>query len=117
MSVVLRDYDSDTTHCNGINSMLVVEPEEKMRSGSCNLITGSRDRLIKVWHVEYAKLAASQKQQEVRGVTLLADLDDHSDWVNQIKYVEEVRTLVSCSNDTTIRIWRCKSNEGYESRN
>lgn len=53
----------------------------------------------------------------MKGFTLLADLDDHTDWVNQIIAVEEVKTLVSCSNDTTIRVWRYKSNQGYEERN
>jgi len=47
----------------------------------------------------------------------MADLDDHTDWVNQIKLLPEVKTLISCSNDTTIRIWRYRSNETYEHRN
>ena len=48
---------------------------------------------------------------------MIADLDEHADWVNQVKLIEEVNTLISCSNDTTIRIWRYKSNESYERRN
>ena len=53
----------------------------------------------------------------MKGVTLIADFDNHTDWVNQIKLLPEVNTLISCSNDTTIRIWRYKSNESYERRN
>ena len=52
-----------------------------------------------------------------RGMTLMADLDDHMDWVNQIKLIEEVNTLISCSNDTTIRVWRYKQNASYSRRN
>lgn len=52
-----------------------------------------------------------------RGMTLMADLDAHMDWVNQIKLIEEVNTLISCSNDTTIRIWRYKQNSSYARRN
>lgn len=48
---------------------------------------------------------------------LLADLDGHSDWVNQIKLIEEVDSLVSCSNDTTIRVWRYKTTDEYVERN
>jgi WD40 repeat protein len=44
---------------------------------------------------------------------LLVNFDGHSDWVNQIKLVEEANTLISCSNDTTIKIWRLKSLDEY----
>ena len=64
--------------------------------------------------MDYAKLQSSQGS---KGLNLIADLDEHSDWVNQVKLIEEVNTLISCSNDTTIRIWRYKSNESYERRN
>lgn len=44
---------------------------------------------------------------------LLVNFDGHSDWVNQIKHIEEANTLVSCSNDTTIKIWRLKTLDEY----
>lgn len=47
----------------------------------------------------------------------MANLDDHTDWVNQIQVIEEVNTLISCSNDTTIRIWRYKTADAYGRRN
>lgn len=78
------------------------------------MFTASRDRLIKIWHADYAML---QQTNGERGLTLMADLDDHMDWVNQIKIIEEVNTLISCSNDTTIRIWRYKQNSSYARRN
>lgn len=53
VSVVLRDYDRHTNHCNGINDMRVIAPPGQNNRGSCNLFTASRDRLIKVWHVDY----------------------------------------------------------------
>ena len=64
----------------------------------------------------------ARHQEKKRGdagqsLELIADLDGHTDWVNQVKLIEEVNTLVSCSNDTTIRIWRFKSNEKYHERN
>ena len=53
----------------------------------------------------------SQATGQTQGVSLLADFDGHTDWVNQIKLIEEVNTAISCSNDTTIRIWRYESND------
>ena len=43
------------------------------------IYTASRDRLIKVWHCNYP----------TKKVHLLADLDEHADWVNQIILDEE----------------------------
>ena len=43
----------------------------------------------------------------------LVDLDEHTDWVNQIKLIEQTNTLLSCSNDATVKVWRLKDNEEY----
>ena len=106
----MRDYDNSSQHCNGINSLAIAGNA----NGQTNLLTASRDRLIKIWQVDYAKMMQTSGQ---RGMTLMADLDDHMDWVNQIKLIEEVNTLISCSNDTTIRVWRYKQNASYARRN
>ena len=92
-------------HRNGINSLVVGYPEEGLGNSHVNLFSASKDRLIKLWDVDYS--------QGARGVNLLCDLDAHTDWVNQIKLIETANTLVSCSNDTTIRIWRLQSSEDY----
>jgi len=64
------------------------------------LFSASRDRLIKLWQVQYANKKTTSK------VRLVANLDGHDDWVNDIKLIPSARTLVSCSNDTTIKVWR-----------
>ena len=51
----MRDYDSSIYHCNGINSMAIASNE----NGYTNLFTASRDRLIKLWHVDYAKMIST----------------------------------------------------------
>ena len=73
---------------------MVVSPISEQESF---LFSASRDRLIKLWHIDY------QKKHHRH----IADLDSHTDWVNQVILIPEARnTLVSCSNDTTIKIWR-----------
>ena len=32
-------------------------------------------------------------------------MDEHTDWVNQLIYLENTEAVVSCSNDTTIKLW------------
>ena len=114
LSVVCRDYEKDWVHCNGINS-IALRPRTS-RDNRVNVFTASRDRLIKLWDVDYSKAIKSQGQpgQPQSGVNLLVDLDSHTDWVNQVKLIEPANTLISCSNDTTIKIWRLKSNQEYE---
>ena len=33
-------------------------------------------------------------------------MDEHTDWVNQLVYLEDAEALLSCSNDTTIKLWK-----------
>lgn len=68
------------------------------------MFTASRDRLIKMWDLNY----------ETNKASLKANLDSHTDWVNQIIMIPESRnTLVSCSNDTTIKVWRLDGLDKY----
>ena len=55
LSVVCRDYDDEWVHCNGINS-LAVRPRSDS-SSHASVFSASRDRLIKLWDVDYTKLS------------------------------------------------------------
>lgn len=35
----------------------------------------------------------------------LMQMDEHTDWVNQLIYLENTEAVLSCSNDTTIKLW------------
>lgn len=35
----------------------------------------------------------------------MMQMDEHTDWVNQLIYLENTEAVVSCSNDTTIKLW------------
>lgn len=50
LSIAMRDYDNSSLHCNGINSLAIAGNA----NGQTNLFTASRDRLIKIWQVDYA---------------------------------------------------------------
>ena len=55
IQVVLRNYDNTITHQNGINSFAIGRGEYN-GSPVTNLFTASRDRLIKLWSVDYTKI-------------------------------------------------------------
>ena len=120
-SVVCRDYDNEIVHRNGINSLVVGYPEKGRNEGHINLFSASRDKLIKLWDIDYSQVTSrsagtglNSPVSPKNGVRLMCDLDSHTDWVNQLKLIETSNTLISCSNDTTIKIWRLKSNEDYD---
>ena len=60
LSVVCRDYEKDWVHCNGINS-IALRPRTS-RDNRVNVFSASRDRLIKLWDVDYSKAIKSQGQ-------------------------------------------------------
>ena len=41
-------------------------------------------------------------------------MDEHTDWVNQLIYLNEPNTLLSCSNDTSIKVWKLQPEESTE---
>ncbi|KAI0511773.1 hypothetical protein KFK09_012405 [Dendrobium nobile] len=91
LTYVLKDTD-DTKHCAGINCLSVL----KSSSSSCDyLFTGSRDGTLKRW-------AIADDQ-----ASCFATYESHVDWVNDV--VLAGNTLVSCSSDTTVKVWNSLS--------
>ncbi|KAG0470197.1 hypothetical protein HPP92_016897 [Vanilla planifolia] len=86
LTYVLNDAD-DSKHCAGINCLAVLKS-----SSSCDyLFTGSRDGTLKRWILADDEASCS------------ATYESHVDWVNDA--VIAGNTLVSCSSDTTVKIW------------
>jgi WD40 repeat protein len=109
---VLRD-PFEVQHRKCITSIIAPDPvsmggnSKDFKSDKHSILfTASRDRMVKLWSVSFA---ASRKDPS----RLLCNFDGHMDWVNQIKLIEEANTLVSCSNDTTIKVWRLKQIDDY----
>lgn len=52
--------------------MIIALIDPNLKANETLLYTASRDRLIKVWHCDYS----------TRQYNLVANLDEHADWVN-----------------------------------
>lgn len=37
-------------------------------------------------------------------------LDEHTDWVTKMIHLKNCNSLLSCSNDTTIKLWKLPDN-------
>ncbi|XP_027774625.1 WD repeat-containing protein 48-like isoform X3 [Solanum pennellii] len=89
LTYVLNDAH-DTKHCAGVNCLALLKSSSP--GGSEYLFTGSRDGTLKRW-----ALAED-------GATCCATFESHVDWVNDAVLTGN-NTLVSCSSDTTVKVW------------
>ncbi|CAA6670540.1 unnamed protein product [Spirodela intermedia] len=92
LTYVLNDSD-DPKHCAGVNCLAVYKSPSSDHSDY--LFTGSRDGTLKRWALGDD------------GATCSATFESHVDWVNDAVLVGD--KLVSCSSDTTIKLWSCLS--------
>jgi len=89
---VLNDAD-DKKHCAGINCLAYLDGS--IFSTSDHLFSGSRDGTLKRWELNNGDASFS------------GTFESHVDWVNDAIIVGD--KLVSCSSDTTIKVWNCFS--------
>ncbi|KAI3518014.1 hypothetical protein L1887_06335 [Cichorium endivia] len=90
LTYVLNDSDN-TKHCGGVNCLAVLKHSEP--NNRSQLFTGSRDGTLKRWELSE------------EGATCSSTFESHIDWVNDAVLVGGNNTLVSCSSDTTVKIW------------
>ncbi|XXG54226.1 hypothetical protein AAC387_Pa03g2167 [Persea americana] len=92
LTYVLNDAD-DMKHCAGINCLAILNPP--IPDGCDYLFSGSRDGTLKRWALTDDAATCS------------TTFESHVDWVNDAVIAGD--TLVSCSSDTTLKIWNCFS--------
>ena len=83
---------SASNHCGAVNALALATSDNRQ-----TLFTASRDATIKRWQVGDA------------GPKLEMTFEGHVDWVNGVAVLEKDNTLVSCSNDCTVRLWRANA--------
>ncbi|KAL7614486.1 hypothetical protein Lser_V15G04995 [Lactuca serriola] len=89
LTYVLNDADN-TKHCAGVNCLSVLKHSEADNHNF--LFTGSRDGTLKRWELGEEDATCS------------STFESHVDWVNDAVLLGK-NTLVSCSSDTTVKIW------------
>ncbi|PKA53375.1 Dynein assembly factor with WDR repeat domains 1 [Apostasia shenzhenica] len=97
LTYVLTDADK-TKHCAGVNCLAVL----KSSSDSYDyLFTGSRDGTLKRWAIADDEASCS------------ATYESHVDWKYRVLQVNDAvltgKSLVSCSSDTTVKVWKSLS--------
>ena len=85
------------------------------------LFTGGRDGVVRSWRVDkngYLLGKTSNiinehglRTEKVVATECVHQLDDHSDWVNGLIWLGSHERLISCSSDTTLKVWG-KSRDG-----
>lgn len=87
VTCALRRCDS-SAHCNGVNRL-------RSTGDGCYLFSASRDSSVKRWDLQ----GGSPRFE--------ASFEHHVDWVNDLLLLGD--TLVSCSSDKTVNLWRASS--------
>lgn len=108
------NIDRYTTRRNERVTYILRAPEKRHRFGISalavgkdELFTAGRDGTVRSWTLpatnDCTGPEASPSKQPVSKAT--KTFDEHVDWVNDIVLIESPNRLVSCSSDTTIKVW------------
>ena len=108
--MTLVDATAGTGHRFGVSSL--AGTSTAAWGGGSQLLSAGRDGTICAW--KYSPDAAEAAAPELSFV-----LEDHTDWVNDLVLVHEggqAAALVSCSSDTTLKVWRPSAQAGQTAR-
>lgn len=110
-----KEWHAHQIGCNSVSWCPSSKPESLIiadNSGSDNselfgelrLATGGCDNFVKIW--------------KPTG-DLVAELNGHTDWVRDVAWMPNIglslQTIVSCSQDRSVRVWRSKDGQNWSS--
>ena len=108
VTITLADATAGTGHRFGVCSL--ASTSAAAWGGGSQLLSAGRDGTICAW--KYSEDAAVAPE-------LSFVLEDHTDWVNDLVLVHEggqAAALVSCSSDTTLKVWRPSGDAGQPAK-
>jgi len=108
VTITLADATAGTGHRFGVCSL--ASTSAAAWGGGSQLLSAGRDGTICAW--KYSEDAAVAPE-------LSLVLEDHTDWVNDLVLVHEggqAAALVSCSSDTTLKVWRPSADAGHPAK-
>ena len=100
-------FTTHQSHAKDVNSTQI------SRNGAL-LATGSQDRTIKLWKVQY-KTEGPQAIRTATSVELQGTLQGHRRGVWDVAFSSVEQVLASCSSDGSVRIWNLATHQCIES--
>ncbi|KAG2378160.1 hypothetical protein C9374_008782 [Naegleria lovaniensis] len=98
-------HDDNSVHNNPINA----KSSASIAQSSLLMITGSKDKTIKVWKIEFPKAPQQSSSLDFSKnfhIECMATLSAHTDWIRDvIPMSKHPDKLVSISRDKSIKIW------------
>ncbi|KAL3472095.1 hypothetical protein BJX99DRAFT_249906 [Aspergillus californicus] len=101
VTYVLPPSDAPGGHRLGVNGLAI-------DSDNSTLYSGGRDGVICSWDLDLPSLGSSSSQKP--NPTKFRDqVQAHTHWINDILLTRNNSALISASSDTTVRLWRPRS--------